>query len=97
MDLVVVELNAVAELDTTEYVEVAGAELIGGMDLISGRGRQMERESWPGRHAAQAGDTVEFVREPRARAALASSAGGVRPASGGRAGEQSPSHASGGA
>jgi hypothetical protein len=93
MDLVVVELNAAVELDTTEYAEVAGVELVGGTDLVNGRGRLMERdrdrrrESWLGRHAAQAGVTAEFVREPRARVALASSAGEVRPTSGGASGQ----------
>jgi hypothetical protein len=36
MELVAVELNTRAELDATECVEVAGAELVGGMDLGSG-------------------------------------------------------------
>jgi hypothetical protein len=36
MELVVVKLNTGAELDATECVEVAGAELVGSMDLGSG-------------------------------------------------------------
>jgi len=42
MELVLVELDAIAEFDATECLEVVGAELIGGMDLDSGRGRRME-------------------------------------------------------
>ena len=38
MELVVVEFDTGAELDVTKCVEVAGAELVGGMDLGSGRG-----------------------------------------------------------
>ena len=37
------ELDTGMELDATEYAEVAGAELGGGTDLGSGRGRWMER------------------------------------------------------
>jgi hypothetical protein len=43
MELVVVELDISAELDATECAEIAGAKLIGGTDLGSGRGRWMER------------------------------------------------------
>jgi hypothetical protein len=43
MELVVVERDTGMELDATECVEVAGAELGGGTDLSSGRGRWMER------------------------------------------------------
>jgi hypothetical protein len=44
MELVLVELDAIAELDSTEYSEAAGAELVGGTNLNSGRGRRMERD-----------------------------------------------------
>ena len=70
MEVVFVELDNGVELDAIEYREVAGAELISGTDLGSGRGKRMEcgrdgrRESRWGRHATQVGG-----------------AGGVRPAS----------------
>jgi hypothetical protein len=41
MKLILVELDAGAKLETIECMEVVGAELIGGMDLGSGRGRHM--------------------------------------------------------
>jgi hypothetical protein len=43
MELIVVEIDTGAELDATECAEVAGAELVAGIDLGSGRGRWMER------------------------------------------------------
>jgi hypothetical protein len=43
MELVIVELDAGAELNAMECAKVAGAELIGGTDLGSGCGRWMER------------------------------------------------------
>jgi hypothetical protein len=59
MELVLVELDTSAELHVTECAEVVDAELIGGTDLGSGRGKRMEcgrdgrRES--GRLAGNAG------------------------------------------
>jgi hypothetical protein len=61
MELVVVELDAGTEPDATEYTEVAGVELVGGIDFGSGRGRRMEhgrgerRESGQRRHWGHAG------------------------------------------
>ena len=46
------ELDAGAELDATECSEVASAELGGGTDLGSGRGRWMEC-SCNGRHESE--------------------------------------------
>jgi hypothetical protein len=43
MELVLVELDAGAELDATECLEVADAEPINDMDLDCGRDRRMER------------------------------------------------------
>jgi hypothetical protein len=40
MELVVVELDADAELDATEYVEVAVAELVGGTQADRARLRR---------------------------------------------------------
>jgi hypothetical protein len=37
-----VEFDAGAELDAMECSEVVGAKIVGGTDLSSGRGRQME-------------------------------------------------------
>jgi hypothetical protein len=62
MELVVVELNAGAELDATECMEVTGVEHVGAMDLGRGCGIWMEyghdgkRKSEKGwrRQAAQA-------------------------------------------
>jgi hypothetical protein len=60
------ELIAV-ELDATDYVEVTGAELVGGTNLDSGRSRRMEhghdrkRESRRERHEARVGAPVESV------------------------------------
>jgi hypothetical protein len=78
------ELNAGVELDATECAEVIGAELVSGMDVGSGRGRQMEH----GR---------DRRRESRRRASGASAGGGgsagiVYPASGGGTDEKSPSY-----
>jgi hypothetical protein len=42
MELILVELDAGAELDATECSEVVGAKLGGGTDLGSGCGRRME-------------------------------------------------------
>jgi hypothetical protein len=57
MELVAVELNTRAELDATECVEVAGAELVGGMDLGSGHGGRCDYgglgQGWC-RHAVRA-------------------------------------------
>jgi hypothetical protein len=43
MELVLVELEAGAELDVTECAEVAGAKIVGCTDLSSSSGRRMER------------------------------------------------------
>ena len=77
MELVVVELDACAELDATEHAEVASAELIGGMDLGSGSDRRMERGR-DGRHEFQQGRHAV-----RAGVALVCGANGIRRASGG--------------
>jgi hypothetical protein len=69
------ELHAGTELDSMECSEVAGAKLVCGMNLGSGRGRRME----PGRDGRH-----ESGR--RAGAVSTSGAGGVRPASGGQRG-----------
>jgi hypothetical protein len=42
IELVDVKLDAIAELDATEYAEVTGTELVCSTDLGSGRGRRME-------------------------------------------------------
>jgi hypothetical protein len=44
MELVLMELDVGAELDGTECAKVVDVELVGGMDLGSGRDRQMEHE-----------------------------------------------------
>jgi hypothetical protein len=43
MELVGVDLDASADLNATEYAEVAGAELVSCTDLDSGYGKRMER------------------------------------------------------
>jgi hypothetical protein len=73
MELVVVEVNTRAELDATECVEVAGAELVGGMDLGSGHnGRR--GAAWAGlapacgagriRHATASGGAQHRASRP---------------------------------
>jgi hypothetical protein len=61
MELVVVELDAGAELDATECAEVADAELVGDTDLVSVHSKRMEHgrdgrhESGRERHTARVG------------------------------------------
>jgi hypothetical protein len=83
MELALVELDTGVELDVTECAEVVGAELVGGGDLGSGRGRQMGH-AHDGRHESgwRAGNA--------GRAALASDGSGIHPVSGGSVGERSP-------
>jgi hypothetical protein len=76
-----VELDASPELNATECSKLAGAELAGGTDLGSGRGRRMEHDR----------DGRRESRRLAAWAAPASGAGRVRPTSEGGMGERSPS------
>jgi hypothetical protein len=66
MELVLVELNTGAELDATESAEVAGAKIVGYMDLGSGRGKRMERGRNGRREFRRRAGSASRVRPARA-------------------------------